>query len=406
MLPSVGSRMAERGTPGTRSVAPSVNPAAPLEPSCPNTLKPSAVTVPTGLAPPYASGPMTGAVLPEDQALDERYAPRLNKPPPRRPDISRDRAVVRVDVSAAIHPAALITGGVARNGAVGQGQGRRHCSPRPLNHPPYSPRPCCRLTVRVPTLPIPPVLPPYCPRLCWHLGSGCRSLTAPPVPVPRCIALDGDIGQDHGAEIEVADTGAPLAAVLLKMAQQSKVRLPELSIPPPTYAVLRSTSTLLKARMPALSIPPPSPRPSVTAPPLILVFCSVRFPVAPTARIRNSSALSRLMSLSLPSMVSGRGDDRQAGGAKGGVVHRCQRVGALGRQDQMSAPLPAAQPPVTMSLLAAVMASTRVQSPPGVDGPRQSRGLAEGAEERYAPERAAPSALQGAPQPTGQAGEP
>src|SRR5215218_2355545 len=131
--------------------------------------------------------------------------------------------------------------------------------------------------------------------------------------------------------------------------------------PPPE---LRDMVLLLRIRAPWLNTPPPPPKGAIALPPLTVVRCRVRLPMLLTARIRKSGAPgSRLIVLPLPAMVMTL---LMTGSPVAGrlvlltVVSVCV---LLAGNTRVSAPLPAVQPPVTVLLLAAVMASTSVQFP-------------------------------------------
>ena len=106
---------------GTRSVAPGVKPVTPAPPSTPNRLKASAVTVPSVGKLRACGGGIARQQRPgEGQEGNGAFA----TPPPRLAELPEIVLSVRVRVPKRVrHAAAVVAGGIAGDGAVGQGEG-------------------------------------------------------------------------------------------------------------------------------------------------------------------------------------------------------------------------------------------------------------------------------------------
>ena len=234
--------------------------------------------------------------------------------------------------------------------------------------------------VRVPPLSRPPPRPPELPDTVLFVKSGCRSEPMPPplssrnCPTPCCSSGSGchRFPRRRPAPAELPDT----------------VLFVRIRLPPRSYTRRR--------------------RPTLATPPLTVVSSSVRFPSASTcqdAKLRGARVTGDGAPIARDGDRGGRGTLGPVGQAVGCCfTHRRQRVRASGRQDQG---IRAAARRATACGRVAVGGGDGVDqgaAPTHVDGRRQGRRLAEGAEEGQPPERAPPPALQGAPQPSAAGG--
>ena len=136
---------------------------------------------------------------------------------------------------------------------------------------------------------------------------------------------------------------------------------PSLNTPPPRPAVLPAMVLCVTVRVPWFSIPAP-----YTVPPRrTVVSWSISSPVLPTFKIRSFGAsLARTIVLPRPTMVMALVITGNPVRPKVSLSTVC-RVCVLPTGSTMrSAPRPAGHPPMAVSVLAALMASTSVQAPP------------------------------------------